>query len=410
MKIFYSWQSDSPRRTNKNFIYQAFSQAIEKLKGDVLFLDLAERELILDQDTQGVLGSPEISRVIFEKIAASNIVAADVSLVARGTDGKKHINSNVAIELGYAYGILGDKSVLKVMNTFYGEAEQLPFDLRNRRHPIQYCLPDDADRETIRAEKNKLAGTLTRVLGEYLRAESSNVTNQHGETPSTQSRGVFWNPSEAIVQDTHSASTKQRFLNTTRVAYFRCIPAKNLFNLTSKEAFDKISEFCPLYPQGGWSRARNRWGAASYKTKDDGDISSFTQLFKNGEIWGVDSELPNLIKKPTNEDEQPKDFFSTPAAQREYPWAIERILACAKSMGYGEYCIVELGLARAAGIYLPTFDRFYRGLCGPIYADDVFVRTKLDVDTPVQSIMTEFWTKLYQEAGREVPDELLVSR
>lgn len=149
MKIFYSWQMDSPRKINKNFIYGALSDAIEKVGQEPDVSEAERNEIKLDQDTQGVLGSPEIARVIFDKIAGSNVVVADVSLVASGTDNKPHINSNVAIELGFCYGKVGDEAVLKIMNTHYGAATDLPFDLKSRRHPVQYCLAPDADKETV---------------------------------------------------------------------------------------------------------------------------------------------------------------------------------------------------------------------------------------------------------------------
>ena len=100
VKIFYSWRMNAPRKTNKDFIHAALSQAVSKLT-DQLDVSEAERgDIKVDQDTQGILGSPDIVRVILEKIVSSTVVVADVSLVAAGKDNKKHINSNVAIELG----------------------------------------------------------------------------------------------------------------------------------------------------------------------------------------------------------------------------------------------------------------------------------------------------------------------
>jgi hypothetical protein len=60
---------------------------------------------------------------------------------------KKLINSNVAIELGFAFQALGDGFVLLVMNNYYGRIEELPFDLRHKGGIIAFTLPPGAPKE-----------------------------------------------------------------------------------------------------------------------------------------------------------------------------------------------------------------------------------------------------------------------
>jgi hypothetical protein len=184
MEIFYSWQMDAPRKINKDFILRALNTAIGKLSEDP---DVSEAErdgMEIDQDTQGILGSPEVARVILDKIAASSVIITDVSLVASGKQNKRHINSNVAIELGYAYGKRGDQAVLKIMNTHFGKPDELPFDLRTRRHPVRYHLEPTADHETIAAEEKKLVKELEHILKSYLENSLGEQKTTHIETPS----------------------------------------------------------------------------------------------------------------------------------------------------------------------------------------------------------------------------------
>src|SRR5262249_51365389 len=50
------------------------------------------------------------------------------------------INPNVAVELGYALHVLGDRALLMVMNEHYGSRADLPFDLQSRgneRSPVR---------------------------------------------------------------------------------------------------------------------------------------------------------------------------------------------------------------------------------------------------------------------------------
>jgi hypothetical protein len=66
MKIFWSWQSDTPGKVGRHFVRDALRLAIEALKQapDVEEPTAAEtRETIhLDYDRQGVTGSPDLHR------------------------------------------------------------------------------------------------------------------------------------------------------------------------------------------------------------------------------------------------------------------------------------------------------------------------------------------------------------
>ena len=407
MKIFYSWQMDAPRKTNKDFIHAALIRAVGKLS-DELDVSEAERdEIEVDQDTQGVLGSPDIVRVILEKIAASRVVVADVSLVATGKEGKKHINSNVAIELGYTYGKLGDEAVLKVMNTQFGQADDLPFDLRTRRHPVQYSLEPDADADTIASEQKKLAGQLAVILKQYLAKPLASSESGHIETLSTDRRGTFWLPSEVIVPENRPYVRNDNYCTVPSVIYFRCIPEKDLPKLTSREAYDATADLPPLVSEGGYGRSRNRWGAISHCIAQDGDFLGFTQLFKNGEIWGVDAYYSNVFTKPEDDEEEPRRFIPSGALQRDYPRSIGGIRKTAANLGYGDKYIVEMGISGASGLHLAIDRKYFESFPGPMYDNEVFIRQTVKNDQPTGEIMNTFWSKVFSEAGREVPSELV---
>lgn len=73
-----------------------------------------------------------MARTIFDKIEGSEVVVADLALVGTNGADKKLINSNVAIELGYALHARTDHNVLFVFNEYYGRHDELPFDLRHK--------------------------------------------------------------------------------------------------------------------------------------------------------------------------------------------------------------------------------------------------------------------------------------
>ncbi|MEO8036858.1 MAG: hypothetical protein ABI837_20675, partial [Acidobacteriota bacterium] len=98
VKIFYSWQSDSPGATNRGLIGDALDMAVRAITSD----DSVTVEPVVDRDTRGVPGSPEISNTIFQKIGNSQIFVGDVTIINPGANTRKTPNPNVLVELGYA--------------------------------------------------------------------------------------------------------------------------------------------------------------------------------------------------------------------------------------------------------------------------------------------------------------------
>lgn len=146
--VFYSWQSDLPRKCSRQVIAQALELAIEQIALDLTI----EESPRLDHDTKSVSGTPEIAGTIFRKIENCGIFVADVSFVGEtgplhsGKSKKLISNPNVLIELGFAAGRIGWDRILLVMNTAFGEPEELIFDLRNRRFPITFRQEPDSNR------------------------------------------------------------------------------------------------------------------------------------------------------------------------------------------------------------------------------------------------------------------------
>src|SRR5690348_14065298 len=136
MKVFWSWQSDTPGKIGRHFVREALSDAVDQIKRDISIEEPTERtsreDLHLDYDRKGVAGSPELFRTILDKIEQSAVVVADVTPVGVVNIGrekeklaKKLINSNVAIEIGYTLRARGDGALLMVMNEHYGSRDDL---------------------------------------------------------------------------------------------------------------------------------------------------------------------------------------------------------------------------------------------------------------------------------------------
>lgn len=159
--IFYSWQSDLPNATNRGFIQQALENAIKILHVD----DSVTVAPVLDRDTQGLSGSPNIAETIFGKIDSAAVFVADVSIIGTaGEHNRPTPNPNVLVELGYALKSLGGERLLLIVNTAFGNVESLPFDLRMRR-VVTYTMPVEGQRaEERRALEGKLVDALRATL------------------------------------------------------------------------------------------------------------------------------------------------------------------------------------------------------------------------------------------------------
>ncbi len=162
MKIFWSWQFDTPGKTGRHFVWDVLGDAIAVLKEPSDVEEPSEREareaLHLEDDRKGVEGSPDLAPTIFKKIDRAAVFIADVTLVGERSISadspteappKKLINSNVAIEYGYALRALTDARVLMIQNVHYGDREELPFDLKHKAGPIQFRLAPDATKAII---------------------------------------------------------------------------------------------------------------------------------------------------------------------------------------------------------------------------------------------------------------------
>ncbi|MDO8177834.1 MAG: nucleotide-binding protein [Undibacterium sp.] len=144
--VFYSWQSDLPNSTNRGFIQTALERALKNIHKD----KTESIEPVLDRDTEGQAGSPQISDSIFAKITLADIFVCDVSIINAESGGRPTPNPNVLIELGYAIAQLGWNRVLLIQNTVHGGPEVLPFDLRGRRIISYEQEIENSDKATAR--------------------------------------------------------------------------------------------------------------------------------------------------------------------------------------------------------------------------------------------------------------------
>jgi hypothetical protein len=327
MKIFWSWQSDTQKRTGRFFIQTALREAISELKEQEDIIEPIERDALnavhLDHDREGISGSPNLAQTILDKIDSSLVFVADVtpvSTIPASVDGdelhpeKRNMNPNVAIELGYALRALSDSNVLMVMNSFYGDRRYLPFDLAHKAGPILFSLPPDADNETCKRVRKELKDKFKIALRPYLiEAIKKPEIQKFIHAPSTLTPVAYFQPEETLAEFGEDYDKVSYSYPDGNGFYLRVMPC------SSREAPFMRSELFAVVRESGlfalWDApsglfALNRYGAAVVEpvSPKGGDLCASTQVFPSGEIWGVlrwpNWQKPNQIIVPTKKVER----------------------------------------------------------------------------------------------------------
>lgn len=154
--IFYSWQCDSEKKFNRNFIENCLSNAINRIN------KVIDYTLILDKNTIGESGSPDIVNVILNKIDMAIGFVADITPIVCLKE-KYLSNSNVMLELGYALSSLSDERVILICNTSKCRLNDLPFDLGLKRI-VSYEYDEESDANKAKNQKEKLENTLYEAI------------------------------------------------------------------------------------------------------------------------------------------------------------------------------------------------------------------------------------------------------
>lgn len=152
--VFYSWQSNLSRDTNQNGIRIAIKSTFPLVE-----TELEDLNLVLDEATRGISGSPNIPSQVFEKISNSDIFICDLTPVGESKE-KKIANPNVLIELGYAISEIGWERIILLFNTNYGDfPNDLPFDV-DRHRATKFKINDKLDK----SGKNELTKVLVQAI------------------------------------------------------------------------------------------------------------------------------------------------------------------------------------------------------------------------------------------------------
>ncbi|MCI4654672.1 hypothetical protein [Sphingomonas aquatilis] len=292
--VFWSWQSDLDARVTRNVIRDSLAAAIDQLQ-----TELEERHE-LTSDTQGIAGWPDIVATILAKIDAAAVFVGDVTPIAISAAGKAVANPNVLIELGYAKKALGLTRVILVWNTAFEGAtvEQLPFDMRGRRAPMDFHLLPGATTAELRTAREGLTRRLREALKASIAASTPPTVRApaewQGSDPSTPA--LWFDPATAItINEDGVPGTKA--VHPAPHAYVRILPAS--WTVPPHFGEGRLGHPALLGPTEGFSWGATKGGFITYSgslrsSAAGRPIANLAMQFRsNGEIWGVSSFVTN---------------------------------------------------------------------------------------------------------------------
>ncbi len=183
VQIFYSWQSDLPNSTNRGFIQTALERAAQSIRNDPAIAV----EPVVDRDTAGVPGSPDIADTILEKIDSCQVFVCDVSIINPDDSRRPAPNPNVLLELGFALKRLGWPYIIMIFNSARSPVEHLPFDLRTKRVTVYSVQEDDPDKAGKRHQlESQLRTALQQILQYQAPSVSSDTPIENNEQPTEE--------------------------------------------------------------------------------------------------------------------------------------------------------------------------------------------------------------------------------
>jgi len=415
--VFYSWQSDRDQKTNRFLVRDALSEAVGTLnKG--LNISEADRpidtgELSLDHDTKDVPGTPDIVGAILEKIDRCGIFVADLTFVAQSSKGDGLPNPNVLTERGYALKSIGSQRLIAVMNTAYGLPDQLPFDFRHARYPIQFHLDAGADSAQRNSQRDALSTQLAEAIRLILKSGVlDGLVTKPAPLPriqSTTAPSVFFEKNEplTIIEGYGRAGTKPVMPDGPKF-YLRLIPTHQTEPLSSAKAYEivRATRIGPMSMRhsDGYFDGRNKYGAIDILLDTQANtILSATQIFRNREIWGIDR---TLLKDGTEINSDVR-YLPSIAIENVYKSALSRYLKTAKeSLGLQTPIVMIAGATGVEGFRMAVqnhFDRF----SPPIFSPNIEFSAEINsYDQDASTILLPFFQRLWEECGIQRPDGL----
>lgn len=395
--IFYSWQSDLPNRTNRRLIHDALDEAAKLVNADLEEADRGEA-ISIDQDTQGVPGSPEIATTIFKKIEGCTVFVPDISFIGKAKN-RWVPSPNVMIEYGFAVGTIGNSAILPVFNTAFGDWQDLPFDMSHKRKPILFDAPEGSSDEKKKARKDacqKLAKDLARFIGFSIDSSTSPAAGFTEAEPLDGESSFFPAGNPIGISDSWiRGSTESIYLESGARLFIRLLPTHDTTLLQSVEASQLVRSMPALGSWTGGGSGRNEHGSFFYAVPQVDETPklltwTITQLFLSREIWSIDTSLLAVRHEG-------KAYISPKPVEETLNRALDGFLEIAQEkLKLLAPLRVRVGMCGVEGFKLALDRRLQATLVKDDVIEDLHVR---DFQIPAREILEPFYRSYFDAAG-----------
>jgi hypothetical protein len=306
--------------------------------------------------------------------------------------------------------------MMPVMNTAYGIAEKLPFDMGHLRHPIRYELPAAAKNAERRAVRKALTEEFEAILRLMVAARGeAKQTSLFQEAKASFSPAFFF-PSGAVIAEFGHPGEQQYRFEGDKAIYLRLFPKSSEQPRVGRALLKAIVQNRrALNPMAaattGGVAAPNDHGYIAIEPSGSNTAQAISQGFPTGEIWGINSNVFRSVALQHVTGEEKSIFFGAIGVEKAYTRTLENYASAALTeMKLRPPYMVEIGAIGLKGVYMgaphPEFSsgNYY----GPIRDETLIRRFELQGVTRAEldDVLRQFFNELYDIAECSRPEVL----
>jgi hypothetical protein len=403
--VFYAWQSDRPERFNRYLIRFALNLAAKNIAAD----PTVGIRVRIDADTEGVHGHCPVTETILKKIAVCDAFVPDLTFVASTEAGKLNPNPNVMLEYGYALRARSFSVMIPIMNTAYGPAKELPFDMGHLRFPVRYDLPATAKNAERRAVRKALTEELETIIRGMI-AEGAGAADRtpFSEAAATTSPAFFF-PRNATIASFGSPGEQEYKFEGDKAVYVRLFPKTSegqpkIGRSVIRDLVYHKRSLSPMSYAPAGIASSNDFGWACIDPSGNTTTKNICQAFPSGELWGISSQV--FVQTQVRHFVRPDEVaiaLGVITVEKLCTRTLENFVKVASTvMHLQPPFVVELGIVGTKGVYMgaPHPESSYGNYYGPIRDDSLVRRYDLvTTDRAAQrEVLRDFFDELYDLA------------
>ena len=283
----------------------------------------------------------------------------DLTFVA-STDADKLIpNPNVMLEYGYALDARSFSVMISVMNTAYGAAKELPFDMGHLRFPVRYDLPATAKN----AERRVVREALTEEFEAIIRGMIAEGVGAADRTPFPEAAATtspaFFFPCNATIASFGNPGEQEYKFEGDKAVYVRLFPrtSEGQPKIGRSAIRDLVHHKRSLGPMSyalTGIASSNDFGWACIDPSGNTTTKNICQAFPSGELWGISSQV--FVQTQVRHFVRPEEAataLGVITVEKLCTRTLENFVRVASTvMQLRPPFVVELGIVGTKGVYM----------------------------------------------------------